>query len=66
MHLEVAGQQLPVHQLGLDFAIMESSATHLPGAARLFVMVDDALTVRSVFLPEGIHPGAVRTRLIPA
>ncbi len=66
MHLELAGEQLPVHQLGLDFAIVETSTAHSPGAATLVVKVDDDLTVRPVFLPDGIHPDVLRTRLIPA
>ena len=66
MHLEMAGEQLRVHQLGLDFAIVETTEAYLPGAARLFVQVDDALTVRDVFLPEGIRPDTLRTRLMPA
>ncbi len=63
MHLEVDGKQVPVNQLGIGFAIVEATATHLPGPARLFVKVDDDLTVRSVFLPNGIHPAVVRTKL---
>ena len=63
MHLELDGLRFPVNQLGLDFAILEATTTHLPGAATLFVKVDDDLSVRPVFLPEGIRPGAVRTRL---
>jgi hypothetical protein len=63
MHLDVGGERLPVNQLGPDFALVEATAAHLPGPARLFVSVDGDLTVRPVFLPEGIQPGAVRTRL---
>ena len=63
MHLEVGGERLPVNQLGPDFAIVEATAAHLPGPAKLSVTVDDNLTVRTVFLPEGIQPDAVRTRL---
>ncbi len=63
MHLEVGGERLPVNQLGPDFALVEATAAHLPGAAKLFVTVDDEPTVRPVFLPEGVQPGAVRTRL---
>jgi hypothetical protein len=63
MHLDVNGDRLPVNQLGPDFAFVEATAAHLPGPAKLLVTVDDALTVRPVFLPEGIQPGAVRTRL---
>lgn len=63
MHLEVGGERLPVNQLGPDFALVEATAAHLPGPAKLFVTVDDDLTVRPVFLPEGIQPGAGRTKL---
>ena len=63
MHLEVGGEQVPVNQLGLDFAIVEVTANHPPGPAKLFVKVDDDLTIRSVFLPNGIHPSVVRTKL---
>lgn len=63
MHLDVGGERLPVNQLGPDFALVEATATHLPGPATLFVTVDDTLTVRPVFLPDGIRPGSVRTRL---
>lgn len=63
MHLEVGGERLPVNQLGPDFALVEAAAPHLPGPATLFVTVDDDLTIRPVFLPEGIRPGSVRTRL---
>lgn len=63
MHLDVGGERLPVNQLGPDFAIVEASTTHLPGMGKLFVTVDDDLTVRPVFLPEGIQPGAMRTRI---
>lgn len=63
MHLDVGGERLPVNQLGPDFALVEATGTHLPGPAQLLVTVDDALTVRPVFLPEGIQPGAARTRL---
>ena len=63
MHLEVGGELLPVNQLGPDFALVEATAVHSPGPAKLSVAVDDDLTVRPVFLPEGIQPGAVRTRL---
>lgn len=66
MHLEVGGERLPVNQLGLDFAIVEATTAHLPGPAQLLVTVDDDLTVRPVFLPEGIQPGTVRTRLVLA
>jgi hypothetical protein len=63
LHLEVGGERLPVNQLGPDFALVEATSAHLPGSAKLFVTVDDELTVRPVFLPEGVQPGAVRTRL---
>ena len=63
MHLGVGGERLPVNPLGLDFVMVEAAAAHLPGMARLFVTVNDDLTVRPVFLPEGIQPGTVRTRL---
>ncbi len=63
MHLDVGGERLPVNQLGPDFAFVEAATAHLPGPACLLVTVDDALTVRPVFLPEGIRPGSVRTRL---
>jgi hypothetical protein len=63
MHLEVGGELLPVNQLGPDFAIVKATAAHSPGPAKLSVAVDDDLTVRSVFLPEGIKPGLVRTKL---
>jgi hypothetical protein len=63
MHLEMGGERLPVNQLGPDFAILEATTAHLPGTATLFVTVDDDLTVRSVFLPEGIRPGGIRTKL---
>ena len=63
MHLEVGGERLPVNQLGPDFALVEATEAHLPGAAKLFMSVDDELTARPVFLPEGVQPGAVRTRL---
>ena len=54
---------VPVNQLGPDFAFVESTANHLPGPANLSVTVDEALTVRPVFLPEGIQSGVVRIRL---
>lgn len=63
MHLDVSGERLTVNQLGPDFALVESTANHLPGPANLSVAVDEALTVRPVFLPEGIQSGAVRIRL---
>lgn len=63
MHWEVGGERLPVNQLGPDFAFVEATSAHLPGQARLFVTVDDDLTIRPVFLPEGIQPGAGRTRI---
>lgn len=63
MHLDVDGERLPVQQLGPDFAIVEAITFHLPGIAKLSVTVDDELTVRPVFLPEGIQPGAARTKL---
>lgn len=66
MHLEVGGERLPVNQLGPDFAIVEAAAAHMPGPAKLSVTVDHDLTVRTVFLPEGIQPGAVRTKLVRA
>ena len=50
MHLDVGGERLAVNQLGPDFALVEST-------------VDEALTVRPVFLPEGIQSGVVRIRL---
>ncbi|MBX3748035.1 MAG: hypothetical protein KF833_22230 [Verrucomicrobiae bacterium] len=63
MHLEVGGVLFPVNQLGPDSAIVEATAAHSPGPARLLVAVDDTLTVRQAFLPEGIPPGPFRTRL---
>jgi hypothetical protein len=63
MHLDVGGERLPVNQLGPDFALVHATADHLPGPARLFVTVDEALTVRPVFLAEGIRSGAARIRL---
>lgn len=63
MHLEVGGVVLPVNQPGPDFAIVEATEAHAPGPARLSVAVDDDLTLRPVFLPDGIQPGLVRTRL---
>lgn len=65
MYLDVGGERLSVNQLGPDFALVEATKVHLPGPAMLHVTVDDALTVRPVFLPEGIQPGALRTRLAP-
>jgi len=66
MHLELRGEDLRVHQLGLDFAIVDTATTHLPGPARLYVQVDDSVTVHTVYFPDGIHPGTLRTRLMPA
>ena len=63
MHLDVGGERLPVDQLGPDFALVNATANHLPGPARLSVTVDEVLTVRPVFLPEGIQSGAARIRL---
>jgi len=63
MHLDVGGERLPVDQLGPDFALVNATANHLPGPARLSVAVDEVLTVRPVFLPEGIPSGAARIRL---
>ena len=63
MHLDVGGERLPVNQLGPDFALVNATANHLPGPARLVVLVDEALTVRSVILPEGIQSGAARIQL---
>jgi hypothetical protein len=60
MHLDVGGERLAVNQLGPDFALVESTANHLPGPANLSVMVDEALTVRPVFLPEG--PPTLKTK----
>lgn len=57
MHLDVGGERVAVNQLGPDFALVESTATHLAGPAKLFVAVDEALTVRPVLLPEGIQSG---------
>ncbi|MCW5558793.1 MAG: hypothetical protein KIT22_13310 [Verrucomicrobiae bacterium] len=63
MHLEVDGERLPINQLGLDFAILDVTAPLPPGPAELFISVDSELTVRPVFLPDGIQPGVVRTKL---
>jgi hypothetical protein len=63
MHLDVGGERLPVNQLGLDFALIESTTAYPPGSASLAVTVDDDVTVRLVFLPDGIQPGGGRTRL---
>lgn len=63
MHLDVGGERLPVDQLGPDFALVNATENHLPGPARLSVAVDEVLTVRPVFLPEGIPSGAARIRL---
>lgn len=63
MHLDVGGERIPVNQLGPDFAFVEATTVHSPGPARLIVTVDDDPTIRPVFLPEGIQPGAARTRL---
>lgn len=63
MHLDVGGERLAVNQLGPDFAIVEAAANHLPGPAKLVVSVDESLTVRPVFLPEGIQSGVGRIRL---
>lgn len=63
MHLDIDGILLPVHQLGPDFAIIEATSAHAPGPGKLSILVDDILTIRPVFLPEGIHPGNARTRL---
>ena len=61
--MDVGGERLAVNQLGPNFALVESTANNLPGPANLSVMVDEALTVRPVFLPEGIQSGVVRIRL---
>ncbi len=63
MHLDVGGERLPVNQLGPDFALVEATSAHLPGPAVLLVKVDDDLTARPVFLPDGIQCGIARTRL---
>ena len=64
MHLDVDGQLLAVNQLGLDFAVVETTGTYPPGPAKLSVLVDNSSTVRLVFLPDGIRPGPGRTRLL--
>jgi hypothetical protein len=66
MHLELNGQRIPVNQLGLDFAIVDAPAFQPPVMATLWVQVDEDLTGKPVFLPEGIRPGVLRTRLSPA
>lgn len=63
MYLDVGGERLPVNQLGLDFALIESATAHPPGPAQLVVTVDDDVTRRPVFLPDGIQPGSARIRL---
>lgn len=63
MHLDVGGKRLPVNQLGPDFALVEATSDHLPGPAELCVTVDESVTIRPVFLPEGIQSGDVRIRL---
>jgi hypothetical protein len=57
MHLDVGGERLAVNQLGPDFALVESTANHLPGPANLSVTVDEALTVQPVILcPKASSP----------
>lgn len=66
MHLDFGDEYIPVTHLELDFAILDTAVSRPPGPARLSVAVDDELTVRQVFLPDGIRPGPHRTRLANA
>ncbi len=63
MHLEVAGQSLPIAQLGSDFLILEQPV-ELPVTLGDVVMRIDASERRwSVSLPDGLSAAAQRTRM---
>ena len=54
MRLLVNGLSLPVTQLGPDFLLLESPASHPPAEASLVMQVDQTESRWRVMLPAGI------------
>ncbi|MBI1830709.1 MAG: hypothetical protein HYR84_04575 [Planctomycetes bacterium] len=61
MKLVIAGTELSIGQLGLDFLILDEPTAHAPGHADISLTIDGREQRWTVDLPEGIRIGKPHT-----
>jgi hypothetical protein len=59
------GERLNVGQLGMDFIILRNPIIHEPAEAELILSIDGKETRSEVYLPDGICPDCIETRISP-
>ena len=65
MRLTVGSRRMGVAQVGPDFMILEEPVEIPAGRGELVVLIDGDEKRRAIYLPDGIRPTDVRTRIAP-
>jgi hypothetical protein len=63
MHLRVNGRTVGIAQLGPDYLIVDNPINHPPSDAEISVSIDGNLQEWPVYLPEGLTPDKLHTRI---